>query len=105
MTHLDTPWGRDLSAPFDHELYLAFDVTEGHGGKTWVVQGLCPYCAGEVKNELEREGVPSDASDLVAQSEAADVLMVECTCSKPHSGRPAGVRGCGQMWTLEMEAS
>ncbi|KJL22958.1 hypothetical protein RN51_01704 [Microbacterium oxydans] len=105
MPHIASAWGQDPSAAFHDELYLAFTVKEGHGGKTWVVEGPCPYCAGDVKFEIEREGVPSDTSDLVAQSESSDVLMIECTCSAVHSGRPAGVRGCGQMWTLELEAS
>lgn len=105
VPHIPTAWGQDPSAAFHDELFSAFKIKEGHGGKTWIVEGSCPYCAGAVKFEIEREGVASDTTDLIAQSESSDVLMIECTCADPHDGRPTGVRGCGQMWTLELEVS
>lgn len=105
MPHIDSAWGRDPAAPFHAELYEAFTVKTGYRERTWIVEGPCPYCAGSVRYEIEREGVPSDTTEVVAQSESPDVLMIECTCTAAHAGRPAGVRGCGQMWTLELEAS
>lgn len=105
MNHIDSHWGPDLSASFSADRYEQFKVSDTNKGKTLVVEGPCPFCAGDVRYLVEREGLPNDPSDIVAQSVSVDVLMIECTCMGEHPGRPAGTRGCGQVWTLEMEES
>lgn len=104
-THRATRWGLNQSADFDDTLASEYTVTESAKGKRITFTGVCPYCGGAVSCPVDLELVPSESGAFVAQGASELILVIECTCAEPHDGRPAGQSGCGQSWTVVVEAA
>lgn len=66
--------------------------------------GNCPYCFGPMQYVWNRTTVigAADAA-VVGQGDAELVVTVHCTCPLEHGGRPHGMTGCGQRWTMVVE--
>lgn len=83
-------------------------VTEREGIVTAAVEGPCPHCADPLSEAEVRTGVVSDeAADLGVVREAARApvfvpVTVTCGCNWEHPGAPAGVKGCGVSFRLEL---
>jgi hypothetical protein len=90
---------------------LAASIRSAGGISTATVTGSCPYCqddvnfsevldavTGESLGTLSRRGVRSlDADDGYVP------LVVSCSCTRPHTGRPAAVScGCGINFRVEV---
>lgn len=103
-THKPTRWGQNPTAAFDAGYSEDYTVTSSARGKRLTFGGTCPYCVGTVDYTVDLELVPSDSGGFVSQGASELQLVIECTCSEPHPGQPAGGRGCGQSWTIVVEA-
>lgn len=103
--HKATLWGLNQSADFDDTLAAVYTVVESARGKRITFNGICPYCGGKVSCPVDLELVPSDSGAFVAQGASELILVIECSCTQPHEGRPAGKSGCGQSWTVLVEVA
>lgn len=102
--HQATRWGYNPDAVIDHTLADRHQVTDAtrHGIRSITFTGVCPYCYGDFTYTVDITVVPS-AGGLIGQGDSDMVLVLECTCAREHTSRPAGQLGCGQSWTVTLE--
>ncbi|MFG6402457.1 hypothetical protein [Microbacterium sp. P04] len=90
---------------FDDSHATEYVITSRSRGKTLHFKGKCPFCSGDVDFAVNLQLVPVDQDALVAQGGGEVIVDIECTCTEPHAGRPAGRNGCGQTWSVTVEVA
>lgn len=104
--HKNLSWGNG-NAKFHIDTLAdsnAFTEPE-HRPNQVTVQGLCPYCFGDVHFVQILQLVHSSPGGVLGQASGTKRLdiTVRCDCVKHHRGRPAGEVGCGHSWVVTME--
>jgi hypothetical protein len=83
----------------------AFDAEEADGD-TIVLRGTCARCKHPMEYIMAGELVKRWRlrSAAATPEEGPRVEKMLCTCEADHPNRPAGYRGCGAFWDLEISA-